>query len=86
MDITLFQQLLTQGGISGAVLYIAYKAVTKLYEDMRLDSAGREKALMEHLNKVTDTLDRIDESLNSMNSRLECVEKFCNSEVQKQPN
>jgi hypothetical protein len=80
MDITIMQQLLTQGGISAVIAFIAYKAITKLYSDMREDSRSREKALMEHLDKVTDTLDRIDGSLNSMNTRLECVERYCNAQ------
>jgi hypothetical protein len=80
MDLTLFQQLFTQGGISAVVLYIAYKAVSKLYDDMRADSGNREKVLMEHLDKVTYTLDRIDDSLASMNTRLECVERYCERE------
>jgi translation initiation factor 2B subunit (eIF-2B alpha/beta/delta family) len=83
MDITLIQQLFTQGGISAVVLYIAYKAITKLYADMREDSQAREKALMEHLDKVTDTLDRIDDSMSSMNNRLECVERFCQNADKK---
>jgi len=51
MDLNQF----TQFGIAG--IFIA--ASWKLYSDMRLDSTARETKLMEHLDKVTDTLEGI---------------------------
>lgn len=52
-------QFFAQTGISGIILFMAVKAVTKLYNDMREDSKAREEKLMIHLDKVTDTLDGI---------------------------
>lgn len=64
MDVTQF----TQYGIAG--IFIA--ATWKLYSDMRNDSTARETKLMEHLDKVTDTLDKIDKRLCSVE---ECIRK-----------
>lgn len=82
MDITLFQQLFTQGGISLVVVFVAYKIVVKLYDDTRADSERREKMLMDYLDeknetdrRIADTLEDISEKLQSMNTRLCEVEK-----------
>ena len=62
-------QFFSQAGISGIVMFLSYKAITKLYNDMREDSKAREDKLLSHLDKVTDTLDNI-------HQRLCTVEKF----------
>ena len=44
-----------------ASIFIA--ATWKLYQDMRVDSTKREERLMEHLDKVANTLSDINERL-----------------------
>lgn len=56
MDLT---PLIPQLGLSA----IFAGAVYKLYNDMRADSKTREEKLMAHLEKVADTLEKIDERL-----------------------
>ena len=65
-------QFFAQGGSKAVILFIAYKAITKLYEDMRADSKEREDKLLEHLDKVAETLNNIDERLSNLES---CVKK-----------
>jgi hypothetical protein len=55
MDLSQFQQY----GI--AAIFIA--ASWKFYSDMRNDSIKREEKLMQHLDKVSDTLEKIDARL-----------------------
>jgi hypothetical protein len=62
----------TQGGISAIILFAAVKAITKLYTDMRDDSKSREEKLMQHLDKVTDTLENINQRLCNVE---ECVRR-----------
>jgi hypothetical protein len=52
-----------QGGTTAVVLYVAFKAITKLYNDMREDSKSREDKLMAHLEKVSGTLENINQRL-----------------------
>jgi len=68
-------QFFAQFGATGIVGFFAYKAVVRLYTDMRADSLKREDRLMTYLDgksetdkKVADTLDNIDKRLN----KLEC--------------
>lgn len=63
-------QFISQSGLAGIVLFLAYKAIGKLYADMREDSVRRENKLMIHLDKVSDTLEKIDNRL----CALECKE------------
>jgi hypothetical protein len=56
-------QFFGQAGISGLILLVAIKAIAKLYNDMRQDSKDREEKLMIHLDKVTDTLENINQRL-----------------------
>jgi hypothetical protein len=56
-------QFFGQAGISGLILLVAIKAIAKLYNDMREDSKTREEKLMVHLDKVTDTLENINQRL-----------------------
>ena len=56
-------QFFAQGGTTAVVLYIAFKAITKLYNDMREDSKSREDKLMTHLDKVSITLENINQRL-----------------------
>lgn len=67
--------VLPQLGISGIFVYASYKLYSDAREDskrreeqMRADSKEREEKLMEHLDKVVDTLENI-------NDRLCTVEK-----------
>ena len=62
--------LITQGSISAVIAGFAYKAVTRLYSDMREDSTKREEKLMAHLDKVSDTLEKIDERLCDLESKI----------------
>lgn len=62
-------QFFAQFGVLGVGLAYGYRAVNKLYTDMREDSKRREDMLMGHLTKVTDTLDHI-------NLRLQTLEDF----------
>ena len=62
-------EFFAQGGTTAVVLYIAYKAICKLYNDMREDSKSREEKLMAHLDKVSTTLENINERL--------CVVESC---------
>ena len=74
MDLsTLFTpQFFAQGGSTAVILFIAYKAITKLYDDMRTDSKEREDKLLAHLDKVAETLSNIDERLCNLEN---CVKK-----------
>jgi hypothetical protein len=65
-------QFFGQAGISGLILLVAVKAIVKLYNDMREDSKAREEKLMQHLDKVTDTLENINQRLCNVE---ECVRK-----------
>lgn len=59
MDLT---PLLPQLGLSAIFAFAVYK----LYNDMREDSKNREDKLMAHLEKVADTLEKIDERLSKL--------------------
>jgi hypothetical protein len=50
---------LQQYGIAAIFIFAAWK----LYSDMRTDSSKREELLMNHLDKVSDTLEKIDARL-----------------------
>ena len=63
MEQFLTPQFFGQAGISGLILFVAIKAIAKLYNDMREDSKAREEKLMIHLDKVTDTLENINQRL-----------------------
>ena len=63
MEINL-AQLLPQFGLSAIFIYAAFR----LYKDQREDSTRREQALMAHLDKVSDTLNKIDERLITLES------------------
>jgi hypothetical protein len=65
-------QFFAQGGTTAAVLYAAYRAIDKLYTDMRCDSKYREDKLMAHLDKVSSTLENINQRLCVVES---CVKK-----------
>lgn len=56
MDIT---NLLPQLGVGAIFALAAYK----LYNDQRADSIRREEKLLDHLDKVSDTLEKINERL-----------------------
>lgn len=56
-------QFFAQGGTTAVVLYVAFKAISKLYADMREDSKSREDKLMQHLDKVSSTLENINQRL-----------------------
>jgi hypothetical protein len=58
MEINL-TSLIPQFGLSAIFIYAAFR----LYKDQREDSTRREIALMAHLDKVSDTLNKIDERL-----------------------
>ena len=65
-------QFFGQAGLAGVILFVATKAITKLYNDMREDSKSREEKLMIHLDKVTDTLENINQRLCNVER---CVDK-----------
>lgn len=50
---------LSQYGLSAIFIVASYR----FYNDMRSDSLKREEKLMEHLGKVSDTLEKIDARL-----------------------
>lgn len=58
MEINLVE-LIPQFGLSAIFIFAAFR----LYKDQREDSTRREQALMIHLDKVSDTLNKIDERL-----------------------
>lgn len=64
MDIA---SVLPQLGISAIFVFASYK----LYNDMRTDSKEREEKLMSHLEKVADTLEKIDERLSLLERTVE---------------
>jgi len=75
MDLSQYSQF----GMAGIFIAACYM----LYKDMRQDSLQREKALMEHMDKVTDTLDNVKDAfcevkdtLTNINERLKTVEEF----------
>lgn len=81
MDQLLTPQFFAQFGLSGIIAFLAIKAVTKLYSDMREDSKTREDKLMIHLDKVTGTLDNVNDTLKEvkftlkdLNNRVEIIE------------
>ena len=80
MDFTVMSQF----GIAGITMYIAYKMITKLYEDMRSDSATREEKLMEHMEKqgetmtgIKTTMSEISGAMRSMDGRICTLEEYC---------
>lgn len=67
MDIaTLSSQL----GATGIVVYIAYRIISQLYSDMRIDSTKREERLMSHMDKQADTMQEISGTLKTMDGRI----------------
>jgi DNA helicase IV len=76
MDIATFAQY----GALGVCLFVAYKAIAKLYDDMRSDSQQRETKLMEHLDKQAATMQDISNTLQSMDNRI-CKLESKNSNV-----
>lgn len=75
--------LLGQSGITGAIAYAGYKAVTKLYLDMReqhkeqlMESIKREDKLMDYLDKKNETDAKIANTLDNINDRL-CEVEAC---------
>lgn len=83
MDIALFKDF----GITGIVLYAAYLVVNKLYTDMRADSGLREQKLMDYMDKQSDTMRDISDTLKTMDNRICSLEKCFNhaeSEMVKQ--
>lgn len=54
--------IVPQLGLSGIFAFAVYK----LYNDMRDDSKKREELLLNHLEKVADTLEKIDERLSKL--------------------
>jgi hypothetical protein len=73
----------TQGGIAAIVGYVAYKAIRKLYEDMRADSLRRETAMNQdreklttHLGTLTETNTKIVTTLDRMDGRICTLEEY----------
>lgn len=78
MDIS---QLIPQLGIGGIFALVAYKLYSDMRQDslrreeqIRVDSKEREDKLMEHLDKVADTLDNINERLVKVEQNI-CIKK-----------
>lgn len=67
MDLT---TLGTQFGIGGVTIYIAYKIISQLYSDMREDSVKREERLMVHMEKQSDIMSEISDTLKTMDNRV----------------
>ena len=83
MDIALLKEF----GVTGIILYAAYLVVSKLYSDMRNDSGLREQKLMEYMEKQSDTMRDISDTLKTMDNRICSLEKCFNhteSEMVKQ--
>lgn len=81
MEAVFTPQFFTQFGMVGGLLWIAIKALQKIYNHMREDNLRREEAsckresiLMEHLEKVTDTLSNVDKTLGNIDRRLVILE------------
>ena len=73
--------LLSQFGIGGVTIYIAYNIISKLYADMRADSTKREDRLMEHMDKQAETMTEISGTLKTMDGRICSLEmKVSNKE------
>lgn len=72
-----FSELFTTGGISLTIAGIAYKAIGKLYSDMREDSTKREDKLMSHLEKQSETTSKIAVTLEKMDGRICTLEEYC---------
>ena len=47
------------------------KAITKLYEDHKKESARREERLMSHLEKTTETLENIEHNLTNLENKID---------------
>lgn len=67
MDIS---SILPQAGISAIFIFVAYKLYNDMRQDslrredqIRIDSKEREEKLMQHLDKVSDTLENINNRL-----------------------
>lgn len=78
MDIS---QLIPQLGIGGIFAYVAYKLYNDMRQDslrreeqIRTDSKEREEKLMEHLDKVSDTLEHINNRLIQVEQHV-CIRK-----------
>lgn len=74
MEALFTPQFFAQNGIYGVFLFLAYKTITKLYTDMREDSKAREDKLLLHLDKVTDTLSEVKDTLKDFDTRLVIIE------------
>jgi hypothetical protein len=70
-----FTQLFSTGGIGLVIAGIAYKAICQLYRDMREDSTKREERLMTHLDKVANTLERMDTRLCSLEESYHAIKE-----------
>jgi len=80
MDAKLLEILL-QGGLAGVIGVVAWKAISKLYNNMRDDhlkqllvSQEREDKLMTHLEKSNYTLDNISRTMDNMSVRIAQIE------------
>lgn len=74
-------QLIPQLGIGGIFAYVAYKLYNDMRQDslrreeqIRTDSKEREEKLMEHLDKVSDTLEHINNRLIQVEQHV-CIPK-----------
>ena len=81
MEAIFTTEFFTQFGMIGGLLFIAIKALQKIYNHMREDNLRREEAscrreqvLMEHLEKVTATLSNVDKTLGNIDRRLVILE------------
>ena len=74
-------QFFTQLGASGIVAFAAYRAVHKLYDDIRQDSLRRESEskkredrLMDYLDKKNETDKQVADTLRNIDGRLNKLE------------
>ena len=69
-------QFFAQFGATGVVAFFGYKAIVRLYMDMRADSKQREERLMSYLDGKSETDKKVAETLENIDKRLNKLE-YC---------
>lgn len=67
-------EFLTQFGAVGIILIVCIKALSKVYNDMREDSAKREERIMSYLDKKAEVDKQVATTLKHIDDRLVALE------------
>lgn len=67
-------QFLTQTGVTGGILLLTIKALSKVYNDMRDDSKTREDRLMQYLDRKAEVDKQVATTLKHIDERLVALE------------